>query len=113
MYPEETFGMYSLIAIVLVRMLLLPYIGRQLYKFLDLARGISSPELRIFVLSQWNVPTANNAVIIMSIAAESLPRIGKRLREDVSKCVFWQFLLTPLFLSLNTAAALNLVFPSS
>lgn len=113
MLPEETFGPQAILSIILVRMVLLPFVGRILYSTLGLSEVIANPRLGIFVLSQWNVPTANNTVIMASIAAESLPRIGKQIREDVSRCVFWQFLATPFFLTLNTAAALSLQFPSS
>lgn len=110
--PEESFGVSVFIAIVFTRMVLLPFIGRQFYTILGLSEVMKSPQLGVFTLSQWNVPTANNAVIMTSIAAEQFPRIGRQLREDVSKCVFWQFLVTPFFLTLNTVAALRLQFPS-
>lgn len=91
-------------------MILLPYIARLIYRTLGLSTKIANPLLGVFTLVEANVPTANNAVIMISIAADNLPRIGKQLRQDVSKCVFWQFLATPVFLTLNTAAALRLQF---
>lgn len=111
MRPEETFGLRAVLSIIFVRMILLPFIGRCLYTTFGLSDFIANPRLGIFALSQFNVPTANNTVIMVSIATESLPRIGRKLREDVSRCVFWQFLVTPVFLTLNTAAALSLQFP--
>lgn len=111
MQPSEKFGIQTIIAIIVVRMLLLPLLGRYLYAAFNMSETIVNPRLGIFALSQFNVPTANNTVIMVSIVADSLPRIGRQLREDVSKCVFWQFLTTPIFLTLNTAAALSLEFP--
>lgn len=113
MRPEETFGVQTVLSILFVRMVLLPFLGRCLYSLFDLSEFIANPRLGIFALSQFNVPTANNTVIMVSIAADSLPRIGRQLREDVSRCLFWQFLATPVFLTLNTAAALSLQFPTA
>lgn len=111
MQPSEKFGIQTTISIIAMRMLLLPLLGRCLYSAFGMTETIVNPRLGVFVLSQFNVPTANNTVIMVSIVADSLPRIGRQLREDVSRCVFWQFITTPIFLTLNTAAALSLEFP--
>lgn len=110
---DEQFGTVTFIAIVVVRMILLPLISRILYVLLGVRNKLANPLLGVFALMEFNVPTANNTVIMITIAAESLPRIGKRLKADVSKAVFWQFLTVPLFLTLNTAAALNLQYGAS
>lgn len=110
MLEEERFGRIAVVTIIFIRMMLLPYIGRVLYSVLGLHASINSPQLGVFALSQWNVPTANNTIIMISIAADSLPRIGRQLRADASRCLFWQFITTPIFLTLNTAEALKLQF---
>lgn len=108
--PQEEFGTQTFVVILFVRMVLLPLVAREIYRALNFSEKVHNPLLGIFGLVEFNVPTANNTVIMISIAAESLPRIGRQLRQDVSKAVFWQFLATPIFLTLNTAAALNLQF---
>ncbi|CAN8076853.1 unnamed protein product [Agarophyton chilense] len=107
---EEEFGTQTFIVILLVRMVVLPMVARGLYTALNLSEAVHNPLLGVFGLVEFNVPTANNTVIMVSIAAEALPRIGRQLRQDVAKAVFWQFLATPVFLTLNTAAALHLLY---
>lgn len=109
---EETFGAFVMVFIIFMRMLLLPLLARSVYTLFNVSDYIANPMLGVFVLVQWGVPTANITVIMVTIAAESLPRIGDQLRRDISKCVFYQILVTPVFLTLNTAAALNIEYPT-
>lgn len=108
--PSETFGKSTFILTVIVRMVLLPWIGRTIHRALNLTQAIPDSLLSVFVLVQWAVPSANNAIIMVSILAEKMPVMGARVREDISKCLFWQYLTLPVFLTLNTILSLKLQY---
>lgn len=110
---SHTFGARAVGLILLLRMVALPWLGRALHRALRLSTLIQDPLLSVFTLVEWTVPTANNCIIMVSIVAERLPVLGKRLREDVSRCLFWQYALLPVFLTVNTMLALKLQFPDA
>lgn len=107
------FGMPSVWAIIALRLIVLPWIGRSVHGALGLFERIPNRLLSVFTTVEWSVPTANNVVIMVAIVAENRPVLGRRLREDVSKCLFWQYMLLPVFLTLNTTLALRMDFPAS
>lgn len=111
--PSQTFGMFAIAIIFVIRLVLLPWLGRLLHRWLGLTQVVHDPLLSVFTLVEWTVPTANNCIIMVSIVAERLPVLGAKLREDVSKCLFWQYLALPVFLTINTTLVLWLQFPDA
>lgn len=91
--------------IAITRLIVLPWIGRQF----DGEWIAKDALLRVFVMVEWSVPTANNAIIMVSIVAENMGVLGKRLRRDVSTCLLWQYLMLPIMLTINTMLALGQV----
>lgn len=110
---SETFGLFPSVMILLIRLVLMPWIGRQMHRWLKLADTMGDPLLSVMTLVEWNVPTANNCILMVSIIAEKLPVLGGKLREDVSKCIFWQYMALPVLLTLNTFLLLQVQFPNS
>lgn len=108
--PSETFGNGTIVLILVTRLILMPWIGRTVHRAFRLAQFIPDPLLSVFVLVEWAVPTANNAIIMVSIIAGKSPTLGARIRQDVSKCLFWQYVTLPVFLTLNTVLSLRLQY---
>lgn len=110
---SETFGVFAIAMIFITRLILIPWIGRQIHRWLRLTEVIEDPLLSVFALVEWTVPTANNCIIMVSIIAERLPVLGAKLRKDVSKCLFWQYMALPVILTVNTLLLLQIQFPGN
>lgn len=107
---SETFGKSTIILILIVRNVLIPLVGRAIHRVFHFKQAIPNPLLSVFVLIEWAVPSANNTIIMVSVLTEKMPALGARVRQDVSKCLFWQFVTLPLFLTLNTIQSLKLQY---
>lgn len=111
--PSQTFGTFPIAMIFVTRLILIPWIGRVIHSWLGLTKVIQDPLLSVFALVEWSVPTANNCIIMVSIVAERLPVLGASIRADVSKCLFWQYMALPFFLTCNTILLLRIQFPNA
>ncbi len=106
---RKKFGFWAHAGIVVIRLVILPFIGRAIYRGLKLWQ-IPGKLLGVFALIQMAVPTANNTVMVIVVTAQFLPNIGPQLEEDVATSVLLQYITLPLMLTVNTALALNIVF---
>ncbi len=66
--------------------------------------------LGVFSLIELSVPTANATVLLIVIVSQFFPKIGPQLQDDVAATVLYQYFAVPVFFTVNTALALNLVF---
>lgn len=62
------------------------------------------------MLTEFGVVTANNAMIIAGIITAMYPRRGETMKRDVAKCLFLQYLVAPVLVTLNTALALQIQY---
>lgn len=103
------FGFRAHAAILVTRMVILPWIGRVIFRIFAM-KELPSKLLGVFSLIELSVPTANATVMIIVIVSKFLPNIGLVLEEELASSVFYQFCVVPIFFSINTVFTLNLVF---
>lgn len=109
--PELRFGHTTIASITLLRLVILPALGRQFYYFFSLGSWIESPLLGLFVLEQTNVNTASMAMLMIMLLGANFQRSGDLLRKDVASVLLLQFVMAPVVLTLNTALALSITYP--
>ncbi|CAN8063326.1 unnamed protein product [Agarophyton chilense] len=107
---RRRFGRNAIFAICMVRLVLFPFLGRWVYKLVGLRDFIADDELGAFILVQFGVLTANNAMIIANLLEDTLPDHVDGVRLDVAKCLFVQYLLAPILVTINTAFALEIQY---
>lgn len=106
---RKKFGLKVHAGIFAMRMLVLPFIGRMLFRLFNMW-AIPGKLLKVYYLINFSVPTANNTIMVFVVMTQLLPSLGPQLEEDVATTIFYQYMSIPLFFTLNTALALNLVF---
>lgn len=100
----------EIIVIVAARFVFLPMIGRILF-FLSGAKDyVEDPLLQIYLLIPFCMPTASNSVVMAQMAAMNLPNSGARMENALLTIIFWQYVVSPIFLTANMALNLLLVF---
>ncbi|PXF46922.1 Protein PIN-LIKES 5 [Gracilariopsis chorda] len=107
---RKEFGNGIVAMICLIRLVLFPFVGRWLYTYFGLQDFIALKELGVFMLTEFGVVTANNAMIIAGIITAMYPRRGETMKRDVAKCLFLQYLVAPVLVTLNTALALQIQY---
>lgn len=95
---------------VLTRFVLLPFVGRLLFKVFDLSLYVQDPLLRLYLLVPYFMPTASNSVVMVQMAAMRLPYAGERMEKALLTLIFWQYMVAPLFLTANMTLDLMFVF---
>lgn len=96
-------------SILAMRMIVLPFIGRVIYRVTQMWR-IPGKMLGVFSLIEMAVPSANATVMVTVLLSQFLPNIGPQLEADVAATILYQYLAVPVFFTINTALALNLVY---
>lgn len=108
--PErKRFGIKVHLSILAMRMIVLPFVGRMIYKVTQMWR-IPGQMLRVFSLIEMAVPSANATVMVTVLLSQFLPNIGPQLEADVAATILYQYAVVPVFFTVNTALALNLVY---
>lgn len=95
---------------VLTRFVVLPFVGRLLFRLLRMSEFAVDPLLRVYLLIPFFMPTASNSVVMVQMAAIKVPHAGEKMEEALLTLIFWQYLVAPLFLTANMAIDLLFVF---
>eukprot|EP00178_Gracilaria_changii_P004431 TRINITY_DN1711_c0_g1_i2.p1 TRINITY_DN1711_c0_g1~~TRINITY_DN1711_c0_g1_i2.p1 ORF type:complete len:396 (-),score=42.94 TRINITY_DN1711_c0_g1_i2:1184-2371(-) len=109
-HNRKRFGNFVIVAICMIRLVLFPFLGRWAYRAMGLKYFITENELGLFILMEFGVLTANNAMIIVNMLADTIPGQGDGMRRDVAKCLFAQYVIAPLLVTINTALAIKVQY---
>lgn len=105
--PEVVLRGWEVCAMVAVRFVVLPALGRVLVDAVHAwVVPIDDDLLRMYLMLPFGVPTASNAVVMVQMVAERRPGVARRMEQALLRVMLWQYAVAPVFITANMAMAL-------
>eukprot|EP00172_Hildenbrandia_rubra_P002935 Plantae.Rhodophyta-Hildenbrandia_rubra.ctg41810.p1 GENE.Plantae.Rhodophyta-Hildenbrandia_rubra.ctg41810~~Plantae.Rhodophyta-Hildenbrandia_rubra.ctg41810.p1 ORF type:complete len:433 (+),score=56.26 Plantae.Rhodophyta-Hildenbrandia_rubra.ctg41810:134-1432(+) len=103
-------GFRVIAAVVTARMVLLPALGAITYILLRSYLPTGDKIMHTILLAEFNTPSASNNIVMAQIASIYRPDVGSSVETTVASLIFWQYVVTPFLLTMNTTINLSAVF---